>query len=69
MVTVVIPGGFLLLPLYLAYRAKKRPPALDFAGDYRRVPQTRPRPPEGSVWRRTLRKLNATGAAGRLGYR
>ena len=55
-VTVIIPGGFLILPFYLAYRAQRRPRALDFEAGHRRVPQTR-QPPPASDLRRALRKL------------
>lgn len=68
-VTVLIPGGFLLIPLYLAVRARRSPGALDFEDERRRVPQTRPPPPEASRWRRRLRKLSAPGGAVRLSYR
>lgn len=57
LVTVVIPGGFLLLPVYLAWRAKKPSPALDFEGGFRRVPATRRPPPPAPGWGRVLRKL------------
>jgi hypothetical protein len=54
---VIIPGGFLLLPLYLAFRTK-RGTQLDFAGGHRRVPHTRTPPPQRSRLRRTLRKMS-----------
>lgn len=59
-VTVIIPGGFLLLPLYLAYRAERRARALDFDGAHRRVPRTRQPPPRAAQVRRVLRRVART---------
>ncbi len=64
---VIIPGGFLLVPLYLAFKAKKGTQALDFAGGRRRVPCTRSPPPEGSRLRRTLRKMSGQPVTTALG--
>jgi len=57
-VTVIIPGGFLLLPFYLAYRAQRRERTLDFEGRHRRVPQIRQPPPPAGEVRRVLRRLS-----------
>lgn len=59
-VTIVIPGGFLLLPAYLAYRAhqKRQAAGLDFDAEQRRAPNLKAPPPDPSGIRRALRKLS-----------
>lgn len=62
-VTVIIPGGFLLLTFYLAGRAQPRGPALDFEAGRRRVPRLREPPPSGARTRRLLRRVHRAEAA------
>lgn len=57
-VTVIIPGGFLLLTLYLATRPQPRGPALDFADGHRRVPRLKQPPPSGPKLRKLTRRLH-----------
>jgi hypothetical protein len=56
-VMILIPGGFLLLAAYYAYRARHpRAGKLDFEGEQRRAPRLRARP-NAQALRQTLRGL------------
>ena len=58
-VTIIIPGGFLLIPAYLAYRAHRRAKGnLDFDQGSRRAPALKAPPPDAHAVRRVLRKLS-----------
>ena len=55
--TVLIPGGLLLLPAYFALRSRKRSHQLDFDGVHRRVPRTRQTVPLAPRQQRGLKIL------------